>query len=316
MTVLAIDVGGSGSRVALRDEHGATRWERSGSRAGVEAGGSTVPGVVLALVERACETWPVDTAVLDGVAVGGTGLGSLVTDPTGLARSVRGAAGAPAAVAIDAVTAHLGALAGAAGAAVVLGTGAVAVGGDPGRPGSWRRVDGWGHLLGDRGSGAQIGLAGLQAAVRAFDGVDASGSALLAAARRRFGDPATWPGQLYPRPDRAGVVAEFATDVVGLAEREDPAAHWVVATAGREAARSVVAALGTDLPGVVSLTGGLSNARVLARQFVATVADLRPDVEVRAPVGDPVDGALLLADRVAAGAFVAQEGFVWTCSTT
>lgn len=34
-----------------------------------------------------------------------------------------------------------------------------------------RRADGWGHLLGDCGSGAWIGRAGLEAAPRAYDGL-------------------------------------------------------------------------------------------------------------------------------------------------
>lgn len=192
--------------------------------------------------------------VLGGVGVGATGLASLVTDPDVLVSEVARQTGAPAVLAIDAVTAHLGALDGAGGAVVALGTGAIAVG-HPGAarngnlPPQWRRVDGWGHLLGDRGGGAWLGRCGLELALRADDGLDAAGEALLQAGRTRFGEPSTWPGQLYTREDRAGVLAEFARDVVQVADAGDPAAQELLDRAGREAASSAAAALGRDEAG-------------------------------------------------------------------
>lgn len=67
---------------------------------------------------------------------------------------------------------------------------------------SWRRADGWGHLLGDCGSGAWIGRAGLEAAMRAYDGRSGGSAALLARAEKLFGPAAGLPGALYPRTDR------------------------------------------------------------------------------------------------------------------
>nr|WP_216645887.1 BadF/BadG/BcrA/BcrD ATPase family protein [Isoptericola halotolerans] len=310
---MAFDVGGSGSRVALA-RPGAVRLELSGERAAVGADGSTVPAVVRSLLAAATAAWPDEMRAVRGVGIGATGLGSLVRSPADLAREVAGAVGAPAAAAIDAVTAHLGALDGAGGAVVVLGTGAIAVGhGGPGSGTGWRRVDGWGHLLGDRGGGASVGLDGLRVALVHHDGVDPRGAALLAAARLRFGDPTTWPGQLYTRPDRAGVLAQFASDVVELAAQGDPAAHGIVHEAGADAARSVVAALGDDVPARVALSGGLARAGgALSSGFSTTVAALRPDAEVRRPLGDPLDGALLLARTVAEHRVVPQEGCLWT----
>src|SRR5699024_9045159 len=147
----------------------------------------------------------------------------------------------------DAVTAHLGALDGRGGAITVLGTGAIALG----HPGSddhghwcpgWSRVDGWGHLFGDRGGGAWLGRLGLELALRTHDGVDEYGSVLLEAAIRRFGLPASWPGRFYTRSDRAGLLAEFATDVAEAARSGDAASAELLDGAGREAARSALAA--------------------------------------------------------------------------
>lgn len=315
---LGIDLGGSGSRLAVVGGAGPRR-ELAGERVGVTGAGSSAPATALGLLRLARERWPEELAAVEGLGLGSTGLGTLVADPAALAGALRAElesarpadASAPAvAVAIDAVTAHLGALGGESGAIVALGTGAIAFGSDG--HGIWHRVDGWGHLLGDRGGGAWIGRRGLEAALLAYDGVDASGAALLAAARARFGEPLGWPAQLYTRDDRAGVLAGFVPDVVALAADGDGAALAIVSQAGAEAARSAAAALVPGLAPRVAATGGLFSAGgTLVERFGATLAALRPDAEVRAPLGDPLDGALLLAERAARGELVARAPSLW-----
>jgi N-acetylglucosamine kinase-like BadF-type ATPase len=325
--LLGIDVGGTGSRVALVGADG-ERHVLRGEGAGVTAGGSSVPATVLGLVEASRRKWPVELAAVRGVGVGATGLGTLVADVPAFTRDVAAAVAGRAAdasaargaddersvpgvaVAIDAVTAHLGALGGEAGAVVALGTGAIAIGGD-GR-GAWRRVDGWGHLLGDRGGGAWIGLRGLDAAVRAHDGVDAAGSVLLDRARRRFGEPPTWPQQLYTRDDRAGVLAGFAEDVAAAAADGDTAARDILVSAGVEAARSALAALGADLQPVVAGTGGVFAVPLVADSFADAVRSARPEATIRPASGGPLDGALVLAEQAARGEVREAPGFTWT----
>ncbi len=313
--LLGIDIGGSGSRVALAGG-GAGRTEFAGDRIGITAAGSTVPDTVIALVRRALAEWPAATEDLAGVGVGATGLATLVERPDDLvadvAMTVATATGhrVGVAIAVDAVTAHLGALGGDGGVIVALGTGAIALGTD-GRD-IWRRVDGWGHLLGDRGAGAWIGMQGLGQAMRAYDGVDATGAVLLDAARRRFGEPLTWPGQLYTRADRAGVLASFAADVVSAAADGDASSTAIVVEAGREAARSAAAALHPGLPPVVATTGGMFRAAgALTAAFAETLSELRPDAALQTAVGDPLDGALILAERAASGAIDTHTPYVW-----
>ncbi|WP_350348940.1 BadF/BadG/BcrA/BcrD ATPase family protein [Agromyces sp. G08B096] len=340
MSLLGIDIGGSGSRVAVLPLGGGPRLELAGERAGVTAEGSSVPATALALVRAARAAWPAETARIEGVGLGATGLGTLVADPAALATELgaelasdRGSgadasrptfAGTDAspspqpsgsrprvAVAIDAVTAHLGALAGRPGAIVALGTGAIAFGTDGAD--IWRRVDGWGHLLGDRGGGAWIGLRGLETAMRAHDGVDTAGTALLAAAVARFGEPMTWPAQLYTRHDRAGVLASFAPDVTAVAADGDAAATAILTDAGTEAARSGIAALAPGLPPRIAATGGLLAAGgPLVAAFRDTIVGAWPDVELVEPAGDPLDGALRLAELAAAGGIRTHAPYVWT----
>ena len=106
------------------------------------------------------------------------------------------------AVTSDAVLAHAGALGGEPGVVLIAGTGVVALAIDA--DGALRTADGWGPWLGDEGGGAWIGASGLRAALRALDGRGPS-TALLDAARARFGDP---PGlaRVRRRRPRAGVV--------------------------------------------------------------------------------------------------------------
>lgn len=335
--LLGIDIGGSGSRIALIGPDGGPRREVSGPRVSIGSQGSSVPQLVGELLKQAGRTWPEAMAdgvqTLDGVGVGATGLASLVADPDDLVTEVARQTGAPAVLAIDAVAAHLGALDGAGGAVVALGTGAIAVGhpgaGRDGRlPPQWRRVDGWGHLLGDRGGGAWLGRCGLELALRSFDGLDAAGDALLLAGRTRFGEPHTWPGQLYTRADRAGVLAEFARDVVQVAHAGDQAAQELLARAGREAAASAAAALDQAEEGATGdqdaaavrptgpasavITGGLAAASSqVVEAFAQEVASRRPDVAVVEARGEPLEGALLLARAAVEGRAEAQEGFLW-----
>src|SRR5699024_2742062 len=120
---------------------------------------------------------------------------------------------------------------------------------------TWRRVDGWGHLLGDRGGGAWIGMRGLSRALAAHDGTDPAGAALLYAATARFGEPLQWPAQFYTQPDRAGVLASFAADVVELAD-DDRAARAILTRAAAHAAASLSAAAQGGVPPVLSAAVG------------------------------------------------------------
>ena len=322
-TVLGIDVGGSGSRVLLRTAAGEQRT-LMGERVSVTSAGSSLTELVATLLGSAAAVWPDDFVCVRGIGVGATGLGTLVARPQDVVSSIREVVShlqqgskrsnpePPAvAIAIDAVTAHWGALGGKAGAICALGTGAIAFGSNS--DDVWRRVDGWGHLLGDRGSGAWIGMRALSVAILAHDGVDDDGTAILAAASQRYGDPSLWPAQLYTRNDRAGVLAEFVPDLLALAERGDRAAREIVVAAGVSAARSTIAALGTDLPHVVAGTGALLRAPTLLREsFERTLTGSLPDASLRDPVGDPIDGAVMLAQGAASGGQAARDGYVWT----
>jgi N-acetylmuramic acid 6-phosphate etherase len=240
----------------------------------------------------------------DVVAAGLTGF-------TGEAEAVAAALDAPRAlVTDDAVTTHLGALGGAPGIVVAAGTGAIALA--AGADGTVARAGGWGPLLGDDGGGYWIGRAGLASALRARDGRGGSLD-LLARAEARFGagivaghdggssraavdEP---PGggivaAVYDAPDPVAVVASFAREVADAARAGDEAAAEIFAQAGRELARSALAAgrhAGVDGP--VAFAGGLFAAgELLLASFRAELSG-----DVRPPLGTSLDGAARLLER-------------------
>lgn len=142
------------------------------------------------------------------------------------------------ALAADAVTAYAGALGERTGVVVAAGTGMIALGTDLR---GWRRADGWGHLLGDCGGGAWIGRAGLEAALRAADGRSGGSASLLARAEAVFGPAHSVPSAVYPRSDRAAVLAAFAPEVARCAAQDDVAAG-ILDAAAREIAHTAAAA--------------------------------------------------------------------------
>lgn len=347
--VLGIDIGGTGSRAALGDASPAPRIidQLTGSRIEIGSNGSTVIDVVRELVRSAAKTWPDRFSEVSGIGIGATGIASLAEDPSAVLAEISADHGVPAVAAIDAVTAHLGGLGGTGGAITVLGTGAIAIAHPgPDDAGSWSsawsRVDGWGHLFGDRGGGAWIGRQGLELAMRTHDGIDERGRALLEAATRRFGPPASWPGQFYTRNDRAGLLAEFAVDIAETARTGDTASAGLLCEAGQEAARSAIAAARTadhrdrtaghpdhtadrldhtadnqdrtaGHPIRIALTGGVAAAGdQLVEGFRTEAGRLHPNVTIVEPAGGPLAGALTLGHLGAGGKLSAQDRVIWT----
>lgn len=318
--VLGVDSGGSGLRVTLARRSPGAEGPRvlGGVRcaepvrtgpAGIDA--DHMAEQLLPAVRELCATAGAGREPVAAACVGAAGMATLGASlRTRLPGLLREGCGVRALVlAADAVTAYAGALGQRPGAVVAAGTGMVATGTDLAR---WRRADGWGHLLGDCGGGAWIGRAGLDAALRAVDGRPGGSAVLRARAEERFGAPLSGlPAQLYPRADRAAVLASFVPDVADGCAEGDPVASRIVRAAAEEIADSAAAVCpaqdggggATDATGtaVVACTGGLFRlGEVLQGPVRAGLAARLPGVEVVEAAGDPLDGAVLLAHELAA----------------
>ncbi|WP_329123613.1 N-acetylglucosamine kinase [Streptomyces sp. NBC_01353] len=300
--VVGIDSGGSGLRIALARASDARSVETVTSREPVRTGpGGIEAAHLLAQVLPAIEAMKARAGAGDlaAVAVGAAGMATLGDElravlPGALDRAlgVRRLA-----LAADAVTAYAGALGQRPGAVVAGGTGLIALGTDLT---TWRRADGWGHLLGDCGSGAWIGRAGLEAAMRAFDGRRGGSPALLARAEELFGPAAGLPGALYPRTDRPAVLASFAPEVAHCAAAGDEVSSAVLRQAAAhvaEAAAAVCPAMGGT---EVALTGGLFKmGDPLLVPLRAELAEQLPHARPASAAGDPLAGSLALAGWLA-----------------
>ncbi len=312
--VLGIDSGGSGVRVALARADGPRPSDPDAPRPPLSPAVSDRPAVTgergidadslldLLLPLAGALMRDAGAARISAACVGAAGMASLGDDlrarlPDALADAlgVRRLA-----LAGDGITAYAGALGLRPGVVVAAGTGMIALGTAADGTG-WRRADGWGHLLGDAGGGAWIGRAGLDAAMRAHDGRDGGSKALLAAAEDRFGPVTGLPGQLYPRADRAAVMASFAPEVARHADG-DPVAAGIM----RRAAAHILEAAAAARPGPgtvdVALTGGLFRiGEPLLAPLREQAPRLLPCAALVPAAGDPLDGAVLVADALHRG---------------
>ncbi|MEU3479365.1 N-acetylglucosamine kinase [Streptomyces sp. NPDC033754] len=306
--VVGVDSGGSGLRIALAEAASGTVLDTLASREPVRTGPGGISAAhfleqvlpaVRALRERAAPDSPGARPVL-AVAVGAAGMATLGDE---LRAELPGAFAEAwgvrrLALAADAVTAYAGALGQRPGAVVAGGTGMIALGTDLV---SWRRADGWGHLLGDCGSGAWIGRAGLEAAMRAHDGRRGGSAALLARAEKLFGPVAGLPGALYPRTDRPAVLASFAPEVADCAAG-DPVAADILVRAAEHVADAAEAVCPADPGAVIALTGGLFKmGDPLLVPLRAALGERVPHARTVAPAGDPLAGAVILASALATG---------------
>ncbi|MDN3025804.1 BadF/BadG/BcrA/BcrD ATPase family protein [Streptomyces sp. S.PB5] len=299
---LAVDSGGSGLRVVV----GTVQRGVLGQRVSRESVRTGVRGIdpehlmrQLVPMVRAL-TAATDVGALHTGVVGAAGLSTL---GDALRAELPGALGrefgiGQVALVADAVTAYVGALGPVPGAVIAAGTGLIAIGTDLT---GWRRADGWGHLLGDCGSGAWIGRAGLEAALRAHDGRPGGSAGLLARAEELFGAMPGLPGRLYPRPDRPAVLASFAPQVAACAP-EDPLAAGILYEAARHMADSAAAVCPADGAPQVALTGGLSRIGApLLLPLEEELAKRLPHARQVTAAGDPLQGAVRIATDLATG---------------
>jgi N-acetylglucosamine kinase-like BadF-type ATPase len=131
----------------------------------------------------------------------------------------------------------LGALPGSIGVAVIAGTGSIALGQNAAS--ETARAGGWGHVMGDEGSGYAIGREALQAAVRAADG-RGQATVLLEGilATWDLASPELLLGHVYRAFDKTAIAA-LAPLVLTSAGQGDTRARRIVRRAANELALAV-----------------------------------------------------------------------------
>ena len=284
---LAIDAGQSGIKVRHADASGVSVWAGPGIRTDLPL----LPQLVQ-VVDQAAEAGH----AFDEVGFGVSGLTSEESDAGYLLASAAQHGVRAVHLAHDSITAYLGALGDERGAVVASGTGVVTLA--VGRS-DIARVDGWGYLMGDAGSGYWLGRAGLDAVMRAHDGRGVP-TALTEVVQADFPDLERAYIELQSDPERVGRIAAYARPVAEAAAAGDEVAVAIVTAGARELAASVIAGLrrvgeADAAAPRIRAVGGVFGGAVLAEAFSAAVHDVLPTAEVRVAEAHPLDGAAALA---------------------
>ena len=284
---LAIDAGQSGIKVRHADAAGASEWAGPGIR-------TDLP--LLPQLARVMEDAVEAGRSFDEVGLGVSGLTSDEADAGYLLAATAQHGVRAVHLAHDSITAYLGALGDDRGAVVASGTGVVTLA--VGRT-ELARVDGWGYLLGDAGSGYWLGRAALDAVMRAHDG-RGDATALSAIALAEFPDLEHAYIELQADPGRVGRIAAYARHVADAAAAGDAVALVIVSEAGRELAASVIAGLrrvgeADAAAPRVRAVGGVFGGSALTAAFTTAVLAGVPSADIRMGEAHPLDGAAALA---------------------
>jgi N-acetylglucosamine kinase-like BadF-type ATPase len=183
--------------------------------------------------------------------------------------------------------------------ALISGTGSLAYGGTA--DGHSARAGGWGHLLGDEGSGYAIGIAALRAIARATDGRGPA-TQLAASLLTQLGLHSPWDLIPLLHEDREARyrIASLAPLVLAAATEDDAVAQHIQGQAAEELS-GLVAAVAQSLAFAdrnyhLVFSGGLLQHQPALRDAVLRqLAEQHAAPQSSTVVEDPAYGAVLLA---------------------
>ncbi len=180
------------------------------------------------------------------------------------------------------------------GIVVISGGGAVAYGRSA--SGDSLRVGGWGHLLGDEGSGYWIGLEAIKATLRSWAGMIPK-TALEAHVMETLGaeDDRQVLSRVYSGSFSEAEIADLVPLVASLARDGDESSHRIIEEAAyylASMAETVQKSLG-ELP--IYLSGGVFGTATMPERFERALVGLDRDTTVMTVVPDPLDGVFLIA---------------------
>jgi N-acetylglucosamine kinase-like BadF-type ATPase len=303
MFVLGIDAGGTKTVCYLADGDGRTLGEGRGSGANLHAHGELeVEKVLHEVIEQALGERAIRP---DAVCVGVAGVDREEDDR--LMRSImrRLGLGAQTLIVNDALVALVAGVGDEPGVVLVAGTGSIAYGVN--RDCVAARAGGWGHVLGDEGSGYWIGRQALMAVVREADGRGPA-TRLTPLVLEHFGIDRVegLVRQIYDDQMRRHSVHALGPIVDRARVEGDVVAAEILHEAGLEltrAAASVIERLGMrGQPFETILSGSMFRLLPwLADDVVRRLAEVAPRSTVSRLTTEPARGAVHLALAKARG---------------
>lgn len=296
--IMGVDGGGTKTLAAMLDVQERCVHLGHGGPSNPDSAG--VPAAGEALIEAAAGAASAAGIELD--VVGAAVLALAGTDTESVDRHVHETAPASWIVVNDVVGAWAAATGAAPGLAVISGTGSNVFGvGPDGR--SWR-AGGWGHVLGDEGSGYWIGMRSLSAALHDRDG-SGPRTGLGDAALEFFGVGSVQElvGLVYGKPLGKSEIAAFGVRSAELAHSGDRIALGIYRAAASELGaqiRAVIEHAGLAGEFSVGLIGSAFKAGgVFVDPLEWAIHDLAPRAQVSVVEAAPVAGALMLATHAA-----------------
>ncbi len=293
---IGVDGGGTTTRAVVIDENlRALGRGEAGPGNFYSAGGDAALANILAAVRAAINS---AGGPESSIASWGLGLAGACSEADKIAQRAAllpHANGAKVIVDEDAAAAQAGAFAGGPGAICIAGTGANCFGVN--ESGERRGADGYGPLLGDRGSGYWCGEQALRTACASFDGSGPS-SALREAVFQQLGAADVFALiQIVYAPDfkKDRIAALFPT-VLQAAQSGDAVAMNILGRAGHELAKTTLAVLRPlKINRVVPLGGLLANETPVRAAYEVALSEEIPDIQFALPLHDAAIGAALLA---------------------
>jgi N-acetylglucosamine kinase-like BadF-type ATPase len=303
MHVLGIDVGGTKTTCLLADTEGRIVAAARGRGANRQAAGELELEKALHSVmeEALADRGILPSAICLGIA------GVDRAEDADVVRAIMRRIGYKARTLVvnDALIALEAGVGDAAGIVIVAGTGSIAYGRDP--LGRAARAGGWGHVLGDEGSGYWIGRLALRAIVREADGRGAATS-LTSRLLEHFGveRPEELIQKVYHDEFTPSAIARLAQYVQQARDESDSVASGILERSAHEllgAAAAVTARLGmTNDEFTYVLAGGMFHAvpwlREQLTRLLPTIAHRSRTYHLEA---EPALGAVRLALAEARG---------------
>jgi N-acetylglucosamine kinase-like BadF-type ATPase len=294
--VMGVDGGATKTLAAVLDLHEQTLHLGHGGSSNPDAvGADAATDSLLRATDEAIGRAGIAFEQLDGAVLAIAG-----TDTEAVATHVRERRPSSWVVVNDVVGAWAAATEARPGVGAISGTGSNVLGvGPDGR--AWR-AGGWGHVLGDEGSGYWLAVESIKAAL--CDRERSGPETALSAAVMDFFDVSSVEALatlVYSKPLAKGEIAAFAVETARVAYAGDAVARALYTRAASDIAKKVAAVIEqTGLVGEfpVGLIGSAFKAgELFVRPLTEAIHELAPQAQVAVVETAPVGGCVLLGAR-------------------
>jgi len=324
---IGVDGGGTKTELAAVGEDGRTLLRAAGASTNPHAvGEDAAVRELLSLLETIALSNAVRGLELGGVCLGLSGVASdaeaapFREAAAGFLQRI-GASNALLTFLSEAEISLMAALGRAYGLLAVSGTGSIVYGVEP--DGTRRRAGGWGHLLGDEGSGYAIGVRTLKAAMAAYDGV-VSPTAIVPSLLETyaFRDITELKAYIYGPSIAKADIAAFAKIAIDACERGDAVAGEIVRSEAAALAAAAAALLDRHprfASEEMAFAGSVfRSSRTFRESFQRSLAARHPGVRFAAAdsLRTPAEGAALLAQTLHSSSHVRGNAIMTISSST